>query len=301
MKLYKLLFLIFFLIGPIKLVSPEQPLHTYTYYLKGADSVNLAQNLASFVFGDPEPLKKEALNALVDFSPEPFKFSTGFIVKADPSINALKVHSTPEEYENLVTHILKSVDSFPVQVYAEIIVVEWEGKNGAHFSSSNSFFSYYINHQDSVKVVSTPSFLVLFNEEAKIFVDDPIEGEDLTLKVTHNILKDHTITFNLSLENSHYVVKNKTIKTRSFVLVDGKTKSGETLVFNQKPLSISEPVTMNSRLDLGKNAAMGSGIIVNNTNFVLFVTPHLIKSKADYLKIMAEKIDERNAYLESLD
>lgn len=184
-----------------------------------------------------------------------------------------------------------------------------------------------IKSDSNTRVLSSPHILTVNNEEAKITVGERIffksaevnattgaalpkiekEDVDLTLNLKPNISNSNYITMKVDLESSTpqidsatglpKVNKRKTsqiltVKNMQTVVVSGLVQTSEFERFQKIPLLGDIPI-------LGwlfRNSEISS---VRN-NLVIFLTPHIIHGADDLAAVYANKIQQRDEFLEQV-
>ncbi len=176
-----------------------------------------------------------------------------------------------------------------------------------------------------VNVLSTPSILTLDNEEAQIQVGEEVptpsgttvssggvtsfnvtrEDTGIILKITPQISESDTVKLEISQEITNVVATDEnlgpTLTKRSVetvvvahdkqtVVIGGLIDDRLSMTTNKVPLIGDVPILG----QLFKNKTT----LKEKTNIIVFITPYIIREKADYLSILKRKIEERNVFIE---
>lgn len=189
-----------------------------------------------------------------------------------------------------------------------------------------------LQSDSDVNVLSTPSIQTLDNEEAQIQVGSEVpipsgtsvssgvttttvarEDTGIILKITPQISESDTVKLKIAQEISNVqptssadaasaAVLGPTLTKRSVetvvvaqdkqtIVIGGLIEDKATVLTNKVPLLGDVPILGN----LFKNKSTTK----EKTNIIVFITPYIIKEKADYLAILQRKIEERNIFIES--
>lgn len=174
-----------------------------------------------------------------------------------------------------------------------------------------------------VNVLSTPSILTLDNEEAKIQIGQevPVRGgrtvtttgetfeitrEDtgIILTVTPQISESDTVRLKLAQEISNVgqftedgpVFTKRIVETvvvandKQTIVIGGLIDDQQRVTTSKVPLLGDIPIVGN----LFKNRTVSK----TKTNIIVFITPYIIRERADYLEILRKKIEERNLFID---
>ncbi len=176
----------------------------------------------------------------------------------------------------------------------------------------------------NVNVLSTPSILTMDNEEAQIQIGQEVptpsgttvssgvttfnvtrEDTGIILKISPQISESDTIRLKLSQEVTNVIstdvnlgptLTKRAVDTvvvahdKQTVVMGGLIDDQATSTVNKIPLLGDIPVLGN----FFKNKATKKV----KTNIVIFITPYIIRERADYLAILQKKIEERNLFID---
>lgn len=175
-----------------------------------------------------------------------------------------------------------------------------------------------------VNVLSTPSILTLDNEEAQIQVGEEVptpsgttvssgvttfnvtrEDTGIILKITPQISESDTVRLKLNQEITNVVGSDPNL---------GPTltkRAVQTVVVanNRQTIVIGGLIDDTSSVTTSKVPFLGDVPVVGNlfrtrtnaktkTNIIVFITPYIIRERADYLDILKKKIEERNIFMD---
>lgn len=174
-----------------------------------------------------------------------------------------------------------------------------------------------------VNVLSTPSIMTLDNEEATIQVGQEVpvqsgttvstgvttfnvtrEDVGIILKITPQISESDTVRLKIAQEISSVfstdpnlgpTLDKKSVETvvvakdRQTIVIGGLIDDTTAVTVHKIPLLGDIPVLGN----LFKNRTTAK----DKSNLIVFITPYVIRERADYLAILKKKIEERNAFV----
>lgn len=175
-------------------------------------------------------------------------------------------------------------------------------------------------------VLSTPSIMTLDNEEAEINVGQNVpvlsgttvatggasttsnvtrEDVGIKLKITPQISESDTVRLNLEQEISSVVSVDPTFGPT----LDSKTVKTVVVANNKQTIVIGGLIDDQATVSTQKVPFLGDIPVVGNlfrsrqslkkkTNLLVFITPYIIKERADFLAILKKKIEERNAFVD---
>jgi len=176
----------------------------------------------------------------------------------------------------------------------------------------------------NANVLSTPSILTLDNEEAKIQVGQEVptpgqssissgvattsvtrEDTGIILKVTPQISESSTVRLKIEQEITN-------VRSSDPVLGPTFDKSSVTTVVvanDKQTIVIGGLLEDRDTASIGKVPLLGDVPILGNlfkttrrdrkkADLLVFITPYIIKDRADYLEILQKKIEERNMFIE---
>ncbi|MBI2340430.1 MAG: type II secretion system secretin GspD [Deltaproteobacteria bacterium] len=175
-----------------------------------------------------------------------------------------------------------------------------------------------------VNVLSTPSILTLDNQEATIQVGQEVpvpsgttvssgvttfsvtrEDTGIILKITPQVSESNTVRLTLEQEVTDVISTDATLgptltkrsvqtvvvaNDKQTIVIGGLIDDSTSVTTHKVPLLGDIPVLGN----LFKNRTTAK----EKTNIVVFVTPYIIRERADYLEILKKKIEERNLFIE---
>lgn len=181
-----------------------------------------------------------------------------------------------------------------------------------------------LESNSDANVLSTPSVLTLDNEEASIQVgqDVPVpsgttvssgvttfnvqrEDVGIILKITPQISDSDNVRLKLEQEISSVAdidanlgptLDTKQVKTvvlakdKQTIVIGGLIDDQNLVTTDKVPLLGDIPV-------LG-NLFRTRTQLKNKTNLLVFITPYIIRERADYMAILKKKIEERNAFID---
>lgn len=173
-------------------------------------------------------------------------------------------------------------------------------------------------------VLSTPSILTLDNEEAQIQVGQEVptpsgttvssgvttfnvtrQDTGIILKITPQISESNTVRLKLTQEVKNVVgndpnlgptLTKRSVQTvvvaqdKQTIVIGGLIDDQASVTTNKVPFLGDVPVVGN----LFKNRINHK----TKTNIVVFITPYIIRDRADYLGILQKKIEERNLFVD---
>ncbi|MBI4412374.1 MAG: type II secretion system secretin GspD [Deltaproteobacteria bacterium] len=176
-----------------------------------------------------------------------------------------------------------------------------------------------------VNILSTPSILTLDNQEAEITVGNEVgvpgtttissgvsstsvtrEDTGISLIITPQVSESNTVRLEIEQEITGIVgaadpvlgptFTKRSVKTvvvahdKQTIVIGGLIDDTHTVGTNKVPLLGDIPVLGN----LFKNRTTSK----EKTNIIVFITPYIIRERADYLEILKKKIEERNLFIE---
>jgi general secretion pathway protein D len=175
-----------------------------------------------------------------------------------------------------------------------------------------------------VNVLSTPSVLTLDNEEAKIQVGDEVpvksgtslgsggvqnfnvtrEDTGIILTVTPQISESDTVRLeiaqevsNIGRETADGPIFSKRLVETVVVADDKQTIVIGGLIDDQQSVTTAKVPYLGDIPVLGNLFKTRSNDKIKR-NIIVFITPYIIREKADYLSILERKIEERNLFLD---
>lgn len=177
---------------------------------------------------------------------------------------------------------------------------------------------------NDVNILSTPSILTLDNEEAKIQVGQEVpipsgqavssgvtttsvsrEDVGIILTITPQISEADSVRLKISQEISDVgavdpvlgpTLTKKSVETvvvardKQTIVIGGLIDDKQTVSSSKVPLLGDIPILGN----LFKN----SNTRKSKTNLLVFITPYIIRERADFLGILEKKIEERNLFID---
>ena len=177
-----------------------------------------------------------------------------------------------------------------------------------------------------VNVLSTPSILTLDNQEAEISVGNEVgvpgtttigssgvsstsvtrEDTGVKLKITPQVSESNTVRLKIEQEitdivgaadpvlgptfTKRFVSTVVVANDKQTIVIGGLIDDSQTVATNKVPLLGDIPVLGN----LFRNRITAK----EKTNIIVFITPYIIRERADYLEILKKKIEERNLFIE---
>jgi general secretion pathway protein D len=173
-------------------------------------------------------------------------------------------------------------------------------------------------------VLSTPSILTLDNEEASIQVgqDVPVpsgttvssgvttfnvqrEEVGIILKITPQISESDTVKLKLEQEISSVAAVDASLGPT----LDSKKVTTVVVAKNKQTVVLGGLIDDTNLVSTAKVPFLGDvpvlGSLFRNrtqtktkTNLIVFITPYIIRERADYMAILKKKIEERNAFID---
>ncbi len=199
-----------------------------------------------------------------------------------------------------------------------------DGAGGSIEVPAVSALMQALQNDSDVNILSTPSILTLDNEEAKIQVGDEVpvksgtslgsggvqnfnvtrEDTGIILTVTPQISESDTVRLEISQEVSQLgaqtpdgpIFSKRLVETvvvaddRQTIVIGGLIDDQQTVSTNKVPYLGDIPLLGN----LFKTRSTAK----RKSNILVFITPYIIREKADYLSILQKKIEERNLFID---
>ncbi len=303
--------------------------------------------------GSDEDVRQQLAEATYEAEIEPGS-GTKVRVVADDANNSLLIFATAADFER-IRSVLEEVDSQPNQVLLEAVIAEvslddemkfgvrWsigEGKHSGTFSDlvtgavASSFpgFSYFLKANDigftlnalssvtDVRVLSSPSLLVLDNKTAVLQVGDqvPIVSQQakgtaagdapivnsvdlkdtgVILKVTPRVNDSGRVILDIEQEVSSVVktttsgidsptIRQRKIKT-SVVLTDGEAMALGGLI-QEKEITGQAKVPVLGDIPILKNAFRSKTNGVSRTELIIFIRPRVVRDMDEARDITEE-------------
>ncbi|MCP5464909.1 MAG: type II secretion system secretin GspD [Deltaproteobacteria bacterium] len=174
-------------------------------------------------------------------------------------------------------------------------------------------------------VLSTPSVMVLDNEEAQIQVGQEVpvpsgttvssgvttfdvtrEDTGIILKITPQISENDSVRLNINQE----ITSVFTTDTNLGPTLDKKSVETTVMAKNKQTIVIGGLIDDQATVTTHKVPILGDVPVLgtlfrtrvtqkNKSNLIVFITPYIIRERKDYLAIVKKKIEERNKFIDA--